>query len=74
MKYWVTLQVPVEADEPQTALDFGWEKLLDPEGPPEGLSEHVTVEKPPVEGCLTVGEPTTASVVNHTDEAHEHAA
>lgn len=42
MKYWVTVSVPVEAGNPQDALDMGWEHLIDPDGPPEGLVECVT--------------------------------
>lgn len=41
-KYWVTLSVPVEAETPQDAQDKGWELLIDPDGPPEGLLECVT--------------------------------
>ena len=43
MKYFVTLSVPVEAENAQDALDFGWERIIDPEGPPEGLLEHVGI-------------------------------
>ena len=52
MKYWITVQVPVEAENVQDALDLGWEKLIDADGPPEGLSEHVTTEQPAITGCL----------------------
>jgi len=41
-KYWLTVSVPVEAENPADALDMGWERLIDPDGPPEGLIERVT--------------------------------
>lgn len=47
VKYFLTVRVPVEADSPQDAKDYGWEKLIQPDGPPEGLVEAVsTIEAP----------------------------
>ena len=46
MRYFATFVVPVEADSPQDAQDLGFEKLLDADGPPEGLVEHVSEQAP----------------------------
>jgi len=42
MKYLFTVSVPVEAENPADAQDLGWDKLVDPDGPPEGLMESLT--------------------------------
>lgn len=58
MKYWVTVSVPVEMEgehsqaNAQDALDHGWEKIIDPNGPAEGLVTVVTAEQPVIAGVL----------------------
>lgn len=54
MKYFATFVVPVEAESPQDAQDLGFERLLEPDGPPEGLIEHISTEAPTLTGNLLV--------------------
>jgi len=74
MKYWITVQVPVEAQNVQDAMDMGWEKLIDPDGPPEGLCEHVTLERPEIAGCLIVAAPEGQGGWTETCQDHTKAA
>ena len=54
MQYWVTVSVPVEVEGNalQDALDLGWEKIIDPNGPAEGLTTVVTAAKPEIAAVL----------------------
>lgn len=45
--HWVTFQVPIEVKAEEkvplaiTARDYAWERLINPDEPPEGMVEHV---------------------------------
>jgi hypothetical protein len=43
----------------QSALDYGWEKIIDPDGPPAGLLQAVTDYKPAFTNALHLEEDTT---------------
>jgi len=46
MKYFLTVVVPVEADTPEDAKERGWIKLVDVDGPADGVTESVSTEAP----------------------------
>lgn len=60
VRYWLTVQVPVDVDVDQNkgipaaqqVQDLGWDKLIDPDGPPEGMVERVNIgeARPEVQG------------------------
>ena len=60
VRYWLTVQVPVDVDVDQNkgipaaqqVQDFGWDKLINPDEAPEGMVERVTIgeERPEVQG------------------------
>jgi hypothetical protein len=67
--YWVTVSIPIHVPEGtpiQDVLDSGWERLIDPDGPPEGLIEVVSPHLPvlPVNLLPEVGEPLLADLSN----------
>lgn len=79
-RLWVTLCLPVdvelEANIPvaQTALDEAWERVIDANGPPEGLVEHVSLEQPVLINNLLVGEATTRQEVRVGEAAEGQEA
>lgn len=74
-KYWLTIQVPVEAESANDALDMGWERVIDPDGPPEGLVETVSLERPETPVCLAQTELDSKidQIVKDADKAQEAA-
>jgi hypothetical protein len=72
-KYWLTVSVPVEVENLLDAKDVGWERLIDPDGPPEGLVEKVTTQPILLEdqhdalSVLSEGDVATLIAQSHTE-------